>query len=294
MLDKLEFLFGEAFTALRRNAWMTFAAITTVAISLFLLGGMTYSYLMVRNYAETLPGKFTVRVHLKQGTDTAAIKKTAESIRLLEGVKEVNWIPRDKAWAKKKTEDPELTAGIDNPYPDAFKVTLSSLNNSDGIADAIHRLPSVQPGSEGVVYFKDEQRFIDQGLQLMRWLGSSVGGLLFVTAGILIYNAIRLAIHARRIELRIMSLVGASRLTVRIPFLIEGAIQGAAGGLLATLIIWACKIRLDTYLASLQGSLLGKTQSFPLGTILLILSAAGASYGLLCSNLALRKPVGDK
>ncbi len=294
MLDKLGFLVGEALIALRRNGWMTFAAISTVAVSLFLLGGISYAYLQIQNYADKIPGKFTIRVHLKDGIPTKQIQGTAQALREIPGVKAAYWIPKDKAWAKKQKEDPELTRGIDNPYPDAFKVELASLKDSDRVANAIHSLDAVQPGPDGVVYFRDEQRFIDQGLQLMRWLGATIGGLLFLTAGVLIYNAIRLAVHSRRLEIRVMQLVGASRITVQVPFLIEGILQGAVGGMMATLIIYACKVRLDAYLAEIQGNLLGRPEPFPAMFALALLTSIGAAYGLVCSLLAVRRPMRDR
>lgn len=294
MLDKIEFLLGEAFTGLRRNGWMTFAAVSTVAVSLFLLGGIAYAYQGIRNYAETLPGKFTMRIHLKDGATTAEIQGTAKAIREIEGVKAAFWIPRDKAWAVRQKEDPELTRGIENPYPDAFKVELSTLERGEEIAAEIAQLPAVRKGEEGVVYFREEQRMINQGLQLLRWLGATVGGLLFVTAGILIYNTIRLAVYSRRTEIQIMRLVGASRITVQVPFLLEGMVQGAIGGTLAALIILGCKTRLDAYFLELQGGMLGRPGPFPLGDAIAVLAAVGAAYGLVCSLFAVRRPMVER
>jgi len=86
-------------------------------------------------------------------------------------------------------------------------------------------MPEVAPEG-GVVYLKAEQNFLEKTLYFIRWLGLVFGGLLFLTGGILIYNAIHMAVLARRVEIRIMRLVGASQLTIRIPFLIEGLCKG--------------------------------------------------------------------
>jgi cell division transport system permease protein len=146
-------------------------------------------------------------------------------------------------------------------------------------------MPQVRP-ADGVQYLKDEQEMVDQGIRILRWLGTGVGGLLLFTAGILIYNAIRLAVLARRREIRIMRLVGASPATVFLPFLIEGALQGIVGGLVAGGLLFLANARFGDFLVSLNSK--GEIPVFPIGPALLILAAAGAIYGTFCSTLSLR------
>jgi len=263
---------------------MTFAAVSTVAVSLFLLGGLGYSYMRAVEYAHSIPGKFDMRVYVLPGTDQATISKTAEDIRQIPGVASVSWIPRDKAWAKEVHDDPANTAGLDNPFPDGFKVTIKSLNLGDAVADQIGQLKVIDP-DPGVVYLKEEQHLIDDGLQVMRWLGVVIAGLLFLTSGVLIFNAIRLTITHRRREIRIMQLVGASRFTVRVPFLIEGVVQGILGGCFAALMLFGAQHVFQNFLMTLAS----RTQlsAFPALGAVLILSGVGGVYGLLCSWLAL-------
>ncbi len=288
MLDRIEFLIGEAFAALRRNGLMTFAAISTVAVSLFLLGGLGYIYLRVSEYANTIPGKFEMRVFLRDGATMADIQTTAQEIRAMTGVGSVNWIPKDKAWEKEQKQAPDLTEGLENPFPDAFKVRVTDLSLSDGIAEQIRALHAVQP-ERGVSYLKEEENFVDQGLKLIRWLGAVFGGLLFLTGGVLIYNAIRLTVISRRLEIRTMQLVGASRYMIRVPFLIEGIVQGALGGLVATLLVLASNQVVIGFLSSLKSDT--SFPNFPLTSVLAILSCIGAFYGLLCSTLAVQSPL---
>lgn len=288
MLDRIEFLIGEALAALRRNGLMTFAAVSTVAVSLFLIGGLGYLYWRVSLYATTIPGKFEMRVFMKDDASQAEVQSTAESIRAMSGVAGVFWIPKDKAWALEKERNPDLTEGIENPYPDAFKVKVSDLAVSDSVAAQIRALPDVQK-EHPVVYMQEEQNFVDQALRLIRWLGSVFGGLLFLTGGVLIYNAIKLTVVARKIEIRIMQLVGASRLMIRVPFLIEGVVQGALGGVLASLMVLASNQVISRFLTSMQST--SNMPTFPLGIVLGILSGIGAFYGLLCSSMAVRSPL---
>jgi cell division transport system permease protein len=290
MVDRIEFLLSEAVTALRRNGLMTFAAITTAAVALFLLGGLGYVYYRVTLFAEEIPGKFEMRVFLKEDVSYDEVRATAADIRAIDGVATANWIPRDKAWALEREKNPEMTEGIENPYPEAFKVVLTDLRRTDAVAEQIRLLPHVDDDPAAVQYLAEEQRLIEEALKVVRLIGFSIGGLLFLTAGILIYNAIRLTVDSRRLEIRIMQLVGATRSTVQIPFLIEGAVQGAVGGTLATAIIylsqWVVVTRfLQPHFPAFEA------QPFPLWTVFGLLVLIGAFYGLLCSSIAVRAPL---
>ncbi len=285
MFDRISFIFAEALTAMRRNRFMTFAAVSTVAVSLFMLGGAGYVYLRAVAYAETIPGKFDMRVMLKEGTKQAKIEETAARIRALPGVETVAWLPKDAMWAAKKKEDPELTEGLDNPYPDAFKVTVKDLNEAPGIADQIGALSAVSE-QDGVQYLKDEQAFVDQGIRTLRWLGSAIGGLLLFTAGVLIFNAIRLAVMSRRLEIRIMRLVGASPLTVYLPFILEGCAQGVLGGVLAALLLSLANRQFGQFIHTMIAE--ANMPPFPLFPMMLMLGAIGGIYGVFCSALSLK------
>jgi len=289
MLDRLSFVIGEAMAALRRNGFMTFAAVSTVAVSLFLLGGLGYSYMRAVEYAQTIPGKFDMRVYLVPGTSLATISETAAKIRQIPGVASAFLIPKDKAWEKQKRDDPAITMGLENPYPDGFKITIKRLKDGDSVANQLRAMPVIDP-DPGVIYLKEEQHLIDDGLQVMRWLGLVIAGLLFLTAGVLIFNAIKLTITHRRREIRIMQLVGASFLTVRVPFLIEGVVQGMLGGAFAALMLYGSQNVFQNFLLTL--STRSHLSPFPAGQAVLILGGVGGVYGLICSGLAVASTSG--
>src|SRR5205823_4538531 len=121
LLDKLEFLITESFKTFNRNGLMTFAAISTVAISMFLLGGLGYSYYRIKAYAdEAFPNQFTMEVFLKTGTTYDQIKDTAQQIRNVAGVKSAVLIPKEKAYPLllKEMNVPGLAEEHDIPIPD--------------------------------------------------------------------------------------------------------------------------------------------------------------------------------
>jgi cell division transport system permease protein len=106
---------------------------------------------------------------------------------------------------------------------------------------------------------------------------------------VLIYMAIRLTVLSRRLEIRVMQLVGASRLTMQVPFLFEGIVQGAVGGLWATFMIWVAHQVLVGYVATFQS--IDSVPALPVSAFLGVLVGAGALYGLLCSSLAVNTPL---
>ncbi len=288
MLDRIEFLFEEAFTALRRNTWMSFAAITTSCMALFLLGGMGFAYRGISQYAATLPSRFEIRVFLKEAKTGIETAEARETIAKMPGVDKAVLVTKAEAWAKMQREMPDMTKGITNPLPDAFNVTLKDVDKAAVIAGEIRKLSVVEP--DGVKYEGETQALLSQTLTILRWIGTALGGLMLLTGAVLIYNAIRMTIVARRREIRIMRLVGATRLTVTVPLLIEGVVQGAIGGFLASCLILGSHELMARLLNDLAGFI--RLGSLPAGMVFSFIVAMGAVYGFVCSLLAVRDPRG--
>jgi cell division transport system permease protein len=283
MFDRLTFILGEWLVSIRRNIGMVCLGVITVSVCIFITGGLALTYLGILKYGQGLTDKFEMRVFLRDKTSVQQISPLARQIRAMDGVATVNWIPRDKAWQKLKTENPEITRDLDNVLPDAFKVVLKDLSKSDTIAANIQAIPDVD--ADGVQYLRNAQKQVDQSLRFLKWLGLVAGGLLALVSGVLIYTVVRLTAMSRRLELRIMSLVGATYTTIYTPLLLEGTFQGLVGGFVASLLL---KLSYDQLQAAVAGyQFLSGLPAFPMRQVLLACCLAGAVYGLLCSMLAL-------
>ncbi len=289
MLDQLEFLLTEALVSLRRNKWMTFAAVTTAAMALFIIGGLTSAYIGLASYAAQVESKFEMKVFVRDEATPDQAKALGERLKKLDGIKAVTFQSKKEVWETFKKENPGITAAleIDNPMPDTFTLTFTKLNKADDIAAAAKKMPEVAP-KDGVQYQSEVQEFLDQTMSTIRWVGLVLGGLMLITGGILIYNTVRLTMIARRREIRIMELVGATRQTVWTPLLVEGLVQGVLGAVLATGVLWVA----HSILASLvRFSIPAASMSnFALGGTLFWLILVGAVYGVGCSYLAIREP----
>lgn len=285
MFDRMMFMIGEAMVALRRNGFMTFAAVSTVAVSLFLLGGMLYVVMLGDKAMRQAPNQLDVRVLLKEGVTYPQILATAKVIRAIPGVQTAVHIPRDKAWERfRKQWKPSLTEGVQNPLPDAFKVTVTDLEEIKPVVASLEKVPTVNK----VRYESLAVDFLKKIMGVLRWLGTVLGGTLLVTAGVLIFNAIKMTILARRREVRIMSLVGASVWTISFPFLVEGLFQGVAGGTLAGFLLFAARNVFYNLVTHTFPQMQVSMPALPLANAVAVLGAVGGLYGLFCSSLALR------
>lgn len=291
MLDRIEFLLSEAFIALRRNLWMTFAAISTSAMALFLLGGICFVYIGFASFVSHLGQKAEMKVILNDKVPDPAAKALGDKILKVSGVSSVRFIPRDEGLKELIKQNPDIDVEgleIDNPLPNAYVVNVKDLKVFDTVAGQVQAFKEVE--KDGVKFPAAEQNFLADSMRVTQWLGLVLGGLMLATSGILIYNAIRMSVLARRREIRIMQLVGATRFMVWAPMLLEGIVQGAIGGFLAALVLWmAHGIVQATVIRNL--SAFGKLAPFPTSQVIPILLVAGACYGLVCSLVAVREPL---
>lgn len=285
MLDRIEFLIAEAFTSLRRNTWMTFSAVTTSAMALLLLGGLGLAYRGIMSFASSLPSKLEMRVMLQYQLPQEQVAEIGEQIKSFPEVASVELVPSEVGWNRMKEAFPDVTDGMDNVMPDAYRIKIRKVGDADLVASKVRQLS----GQDGVEYMRQEYNLIDETVSLIRLAGGVLGGMMLLTSGVLIYNAIRLAIMARAREIRIMELVGASRSTIWIPLLIEGVIHGALGGALAATVLWPTH-DLVLSMASKLAFMGERPAHYPVVMVYSVLTVAGAFYGLICSAIAVRVP----
>lgn len=288
MFDRIEFIFSEAIIALRRNTWMTFAAVSTAAMALFLLGGMAFAYYRLNTYIESLKQDYQIRVFLKEGLSKDDRNAARKSLMEIPGVKTVLFVSKEQGLKEFSRKNPNIDVSdlsADNPLPDVFQVTVDNLNNVPRIADQMKKAPYIE-SPEGVKASDDLRSFVEQVVRQSRVLGILLGGIMLITGGVLIYNAIRLTIVARRREIRIMELVGATPSMIRTPLLIEGMFHGILGGLLAFIFLYFTTNLISQLIQSLDA--LAAFNALPAGPALFLFLSSGALYGLLCSWIAAR------
>jgi cell division transport system permease protein len=241
---RLRLVLTEMVIGLRRNITLTLAVIITVAVSLVLVGAALMLNRQVSHFKGYWYDKIQVTVQLCSNTDQAApcnnhavtdVQKrqiNAEIVSLPQ-VERVFFESKEQAYANAKVQFKDIPALLNSLTPDtlpeSFRVKLKDPQKADILISAL----SGQPGVEGV---QDERKLLAplfRVLSVFRTIAAATAAGVLLAGIALIVNTIRIAVFSRRREIGIMRLVGASNLYIELPFLLEGAIAGLIGGLLA-------------------------------------------------------------
>ncbi len=290
MLDRIEFLFGEALVALRRNGWMSFAAITTVAMAVFLLAGLVQVYAGIARLADSAGKRLTVRVFIRDSVPDAEASALGAQIKAIPGVTFVRFVPRRQGLQEFREKNPEIdVTGLyeANPLPNCFHVSIADQKDFDSVVSSLQSMKEVEPN--GVKFPSDVQEFLKEVQATVPILGLVLGVTMLATSGILIYNAIRMTVVARRREIGIMLLVGARRTMVWAPMVLEGLLQGSLGGVLAGVTLLTGHHFVRQVVQDRMGSM-ATIPTMSVGATLVGLGLVGAVYGTVCSVIAVREP----
>jgi cell division transport system permease protein len=292
---RLGFFLKEAFRALRRSAAPSFAAMLTIIITALVLGVFIPVVQATTGTANEVRGRVVVDVFVKPSATDAQKAQLRTALEGLPNVKGVEYITKEQALAKMQKRNKEAFALLgSNPLPDAFRLTPDDADGVHAIVDGL--APRTVNGKrEPRLAAIDEVRNREQDTKKILSATSLVkavtAGLaaLFVFASIaLIANTIRLSIFARRREVEVMKLVGATNWFIRWPFVIEGMIVGLLGGAVAVLLLTIGK---QTFVDPLSDrfALLAAPDTIDFGLLVALLLAACVAVSALGSGLTLRR-----
>ena len=290
--------FREALRSIRANAAISVAATVTALITVFILGAFIPSFMYVRSAVDAQTAKVDVDVYI---ADTAtvpqvnALREKLDGLRTDGTVAAVTYVSKDDALRimKERLRDPSVLDELpSNPLPAKFNVKPTEAENADVIVAAVKDDPALDP-TEGIVYPETTADRLLTAAKFVQWAGFALIGILLLAAVLLIGNTIRLSIFARRREVEVMRLVGATNWFIRWPFMIEGVICGLVGAVVAVAMLWGIKVGVVDAWAAGADSALTKTGSaagtiaFPLLTLVLV--GAGALLGAVGSGITLRR-----
>lgn len=237
-LSTFEYFLHETFLSLKRNSWMTFASIGTVAVALFVFGMFLTIVMNTNRMADSLESQVEISVYLKDGLSESKIEDIGDKLREMQGLESVEYISKEKAIDDFKERLGEqsyiLTAlGSDNPLPNAYKVKARVPSLVATAAKVIRQFDGVEEARYG----QDVIQHLFDITRLARIIGISIMAVLVGATLFIIYNTIRLTVFARRREVAIMKYVGATDWFIRWPFIMEGIFLGAVGGLIAAVFL---------------------------------------------------------
>ncbi|MGI6143016.1 MAG: permease-like cell division protein FtsX [bacterium] len=233
-----EFYIRETLLSLRRNSLMSLASISTVALSFLILGLFVLLVVNLDYMADTLEAQVEIAAYLDPELEEGEIARIAEQIESLPGVRESDFVSRDEALDRLRKQFGERQDLLDsveemNPLRHSFEIRAEEAEQVKVIAREIG-------GIEGVAEVKYRQEVVERLFSLTRSIrmGGLVLVLLLLMATVfLISNTIRLTVFARRREIGIMKLVGATDWFIRWPFILEGILLGILGTLVSLLVL---------------------------------------------------------
>jgi cell division transport system permease protein len=290
----------ESLQNFRRNWVMSLGAVVTIYLSLLLVGVFLVAGFVVSNVVKSVEDKVSIQIFLKDGAATADVNALQQSLLGDPLAAGVEYTSKEKALEKFKQDmkqSPEIIQQLEgNPLPASLDVTLKDPREVQTMVDKIKVNPlflkvADRPDApeESLKYGQQMVKKLFAFTQVIRVFGIVIVSMLAAVSLIFINNTIRLAIYARRKEIGIMRLVGASNWFIRTPFLLEGVLQALLGAALAILTVAGLQAGVMPRLAEALPFLPVSMNGDATVQVALVLVVAGVLIGLLGSGFALRR-----
>ena len=290
----------EALRGFARNLSTTLGSIITIFLSLFVIGVFLVGAAVIENVVSSVESEVTITAYLSDDVSDSQVSSLTSEIKGIDGVSGVSYVSKDQALEnfRAMSSNPEIVDQLDgaNPLPASLTIELSDPQMVESVAGQIVENSTFKKAcdepSNPADSLKYGQKTVERLFQLtsyVRYIGLALIVLLIFIAMVFINNTIRLAILARRKEIAIMRLVGASNGFIRGPFLMEGAMHAIIGSLLAIgcieLIRRVALPKVQSALTFLPMDVAGQTYAF----IYVGLLVAGLVIGLIGSAFAMRR-----
>jgi cell division transport system permease protein len=287
---RLGFFLKEALRAMRRSAAPSFAAMATVVVTLVVLGVFIPIVQATNSAAASVRGRVLVDVFMKTSATGAQDARVHQELLGVAHVKAVHFESKAQAYAQQSKSDPAAYALLSaNPLPDTFHVIPDNPANVLAIRSALqpggHML---DPNIQSVSNHRSDTKKLLEVTNLVTITAAALTVLLTIASVLLIANTIRLSLFARRREVEVMKLVGATDWFIRWPFVIEGTIVGAVGAVGAIFMLGLTKVALLDPLAG-NWTLIAAPRTIPFAALIVVLLLAGIGVSALGSGLSLRR-----
>ncbi len=288
-MSRAKLLFSEAFRSIGANLSTSFAATMTVLIGMFLLGLLIALGTWVVSWSDHVKEQLEVKVFFVDGVNSKQVNAVGGFLRTDERIKDYQFVTRSEALERMQKKYPELTADLPtNPLPASYEITPRKAEEVKELSAAIRAQKFA-----GVERVKDGQQTSKRILQVARvievvFLVAVI--VLLIASVLLIANTIRLSIFARRREIEVMKLVGATNWFVRGPFMVEGLLCGLAGAFAAIVLLLIGKeIALPAILDDIDATSSADVRALGFSVTALILLVVGLAVGAVGSGLTLRR-----
>jgi cell division transport system permease protein len=295
---KLGFFLREAVRAVRRSAAPSFAAVATVLVTMLVLGVFIPIVQATKGAANTVRSRVEVDVYMKTTATAADEARVRKELLAVPHVRSAQFVSKQSAYAQQSQADPQAYKLLgSNPLPDTFHVIPDNPANVLSVHNALASgIGPTSPGGtatidsaiQSVSNKRNDTKKILEVTNLVTITAAALTVLLTIASVLLIANTIRLSLYSRRREVEVMKLVGATDWFIRWPFVIEGVVVGAAGALLAVVVLGITKVALLDPLAG-NWALIAAPRTIPFTALIAVLMVAGVAVSALGSGLSLRR-----
>ena len=292
---KPAFFVKEAFRSISRNAIPSFAAMASVLVTVLVLGVFIPVVQATTGAANEVRERVLVDVYLKKDATQQDVSRVQALLGRTDHVGKVQYVSKAQAYAQEKKRNPEAYELLGtNPLPDTFRVTPDKPDNIIALRNVLAptaaaggRVP-IDGAIDQVKNRKDETTKILTATRVVKLAMGGLAILLIIASILLISNTIRLSLFSRRREVEVMKLVGATDSFIRWPFVIEGIVLGALGGIVAVLLLGVGKVAFLDPLAS-DFALIAAPQTIGFALLAIVLLVASVGVSAIGSSLSLRK-----
>ncbi len=286
-----------------RNGVVSLAAVLIMVVTLFTLGSVLFSGAVLNASLAGLQGKVDVNVYFMTNAPESDIVALKGALEDLPEVASVEYISRETALAnfqERHKDDQTILNALseldDNPLGAVFNIKARETSQYASIAEFLDGPRARGAGDQAIIekvnYF-DNKPVIEKLSEIIdsaERLGFALSIVLIVLSLIITFNTIRLAIYTAREEISVMRLVGASKMYVRGPFVVEGVMYGVAAGLIVLALFYPLTLWIGPFTERFFGAInLFSYYIANFGQMFLILMGAGIVLGALSSYLAVRR-----
>jgi len=297
-MSRITFFISEAFRALRRSAAPSVAAIVTIVVTTLLLGVLVPVLRASESKTSDVREEIGLRVFLYPDATLPEIKKLQDEIRGIDHVEAVNYISKKEGLERLRGDlNDDLKDSLDelksNPLPPSYEIRLDDPDYLEAVqndlepAGASGKPKPISPLIEDVNDRQDARQIRDV-TGAVKIVLVVIAALLLVASLLLVANTIRLSIYARRREVEVMRLVGATNWFIRWPFMIEGVLVGLSGAVIAVAILTLGKVTIVDPLAD-NFALVDNFSTVGFLPLVVVLIASAIVVSALGSGVTLRR-----